>query len=85
MTPGRLKQIEDNLGAAFWIGGPTAVFARDALELVAALRDTEAEVDQLKQLAREAIDFAVVLSGAAADEYYWEYDAQLKELEARKP
>lgn len=51
----------------------------------AALNNASAEIERLKLLAREAIDFAVVLSGAAPDEYYWEYDAQLKALEAKKP
>ena len=54
-------------------------------DCAAALIAAEAEIERLKLLAREAIDFAVVLSGAAPDEYYWEYDAQITALEAKKP
>ena len=61
MTPGRLKQIEDNLGAAFWIGGPTAVFARDALELVTALRETEAEVRADRRRLHEIFTHTLLL------------------------
>lgn len=84
MTTGRLKQIEDNLGAAFWIGGPTAAFARDALELVAALKEAWEALDQVSsddRMSEAQITATILHAQEQKDEAVRQRDEACAEVE----